>query len=250
MIVRLDELDDMEFDPNFILDFPPPRSKSGACLVTDVLPVQLLFSGYMQGMFPWFCENDGEPVVWYSPDPRFCLRMENLHVGRSIERFLKKTPYTYTMDRDFSAVIEECRKMNRKDQDGTWIGRKIIDSYTRLHEKGYAHSIEVWDGGELCGGFYGVLIGSVFFGESMFTLKPNSSKSAFVLFARAFEKCGGRMIDCQVYTDNMARYGASNISRTAFLRLEKEMLHENLKGDLKETFESLSESVKSVGNMV
>ncbi len=231
-----------ELDPSFILEFPKP-SRRGICLVTEVLPLQLLFSGYMQGVFPWFSEDEGEPVVWYSPEPRFCLQMKDLHIGKSMEKFLKHTPYSYTMDRDFSGVIEGCRRMTRKGQDGTWIGQKIVDAYSAFHEKGFAHSFEVWDRGKLCGGFYGVLIGSVFFGESMFTLSPDSSKSAFVIFAKAFAASGGKMIDCQVYTDNMARYGAKNISRDAFLRLESEWLGRSLERSLADCFFAELQSV-------
>lgn len=230
-------------DTSFVYKFPKPGTDAGdsVCAVTEGITLQLLYSAYMQGVFPWFDEDYGEPVVWHSPDPRFVLKMDLLHVPKSIDRFLKHSPYTYTMDKDFAGVIEGCRNMNRPDQDGTWIGKKIIDAYTKFHEAGYAHSVEVWHGDRLVGGLYGVLIGSVFCGESMFTVESDSAKSAFVLFARAFEKCGGKMIDSQVYTDNIARYGACNISRDAFLRLEKMYLNLPLEGDLKACFE---ESVK------
>lgn len=178
----------------------------------------------MQGIFPWFNENEGDPVLWQSPDPRFILPVENLHVSKSIEKFLKHTPYTYTMDTCFARVMEECGKMERAGQNGTWIGPKMLKAYSEFHKAGYAHSIEVWHNGDLVGGLYGILIGSVFCGESMFTKMPNSSKSAFVLFARAFAEAGGKLIDCQVYTDNMARYGAFEVSREEFLTLEKPLL--------------------------
>ena len=224
-------------DTGTILTFPEPLAEyNGACLVSRDLTIQMLYSAYMQGVFPWFDEDEGEPVVWYSPNPRFCLRIENLHVPKSLDRFLKHTPYTYTMDACFESVMEECRKMKREGQDGTWIGNKMIQTYTEFHEAGFAHSFEAWHEGNLVGGFYGVLIGSVFCGESMFTKMDNSSKSAFILFARAFAECGGQLIDSQIYTDNIARYGATNISRDAFLRLEKECLFRPLTGNLKEHF--------------
>lgn len=241
---NIEDLDLYDLDPNLLLQFPEPLS-DGICLVTEEVPLQLLYSAYMEGVFPWFNEDEGEPVVWYSPNPRFCLNMENLHVSKSIDRFLKNSPYVYTMDKDFGAVIEGCRKMAREGQDGTWIGEKIINAYTAFHSAGYAHSVEVWDDDELVGGLYGVLIGSIFFGESMFTVKPNSSKSAFVLLARAFAKCGGRLIDCQVYTDNLARYGATNISRDAFLRYESEYLYRPLTGNLLDMFEK---EAREIGN--
>ena len=233
-MVDINELPPDYLDPGIIIEFPAPRR--GISMITRTIPLQLLYSGYMQGAFPWFNEDEGEPVVWHSPQPRFCLRMEDLHISRSIDRFLKHSPYAYTMDKDFAGVIEGCRKMNRKGQDGTWIGQKIMDAYCAFHKKGYAHSFEAWDGNKLSGGLYGVLIGSVFFGESMFTIGPDSSKSTFAVFARAFSKCGGKLIDSQVYTDNMARYGAKNISRDAFLRLEGEYLYKPLEGNLADFF--------------
>ena len=223
---------------NGLIRFPPPNPVyNDVCLISAEINLRLLYSAYMQGVFPWFDEDQGEPVIWYSPDPRFCLRIENLHIPKRLDRFLKHTPYTYTMDTCFEQVMEACRAAKREGQFGTWIGRKMINAYTEFHKAGFAHSIEVWHDNELAGGFYGVLIGSVFFGESMFTKIDNSSKSAFALFARTFAECGGMLIDSQAYTDNIARYGATDISRDAFLQLEREYLHRPLKCDLKERFE-------------
>ena len=212
--------------------------------ITKNLSIKRLYSAYMQGIFPWFEEDEGEPVIWYSPSPRFCLPLEELHVPSSLKKFLKHTPYTYTMDRDFSAVINGCRNMNRKGQNGTWIGRMIIEAYTKFHELGFAHSVEVWHEGKLAGGLYGVLIGSVFCGESMFTIESNSAKSAFVIFAKAFERCGGKLIDSQVYTENIARYGAKNISREAFLRLESNYLKTELTKNIHDGFNEILEELK------
>lgn len=226
--------------PEQIIPFPEPKAKSHyICGYSKSIPLQLLYSAYMQGVFPWFCEDEGEPVFWYSPDPRFVLRMENLHVPKSIDRFLKHTPYTYTMDTSFTQVMEGCRSMTRPGQNGTWIGPMMIAAYTKFHEAGFAHSVEVWHNGQLAGGLYGVLIGSVFCGESMFTKESDSAKSAFVLFARAFAQCGGKLIDSQVYTDNIARYGATNISRQAFLRLEHDYIPLPLSMNIKSTFEEI-----------
>lgn len=211
--------------------------------VTNGISQERLYSAYMQGIFPWFNEDDGEPVVWYSPNPRFCLPMEELHVPSSVDKFLKHTPFSYTFDKDFSAVIHGCRAMSRAGQGGTWIGEKMIRAYEEFHENGFAHSVEVWHEGWLAGGLYGVLIGSVFMGESMFTLESNSSKSAFVLFARAFAASGGKLIDSQVYTQNIARYGARNISRDAFLRLEGEYLSLPLEKSLSAEFERVANAV-------
>lgn len=229
---------------NKIIPFPEPNTKYSflsrqICEITDGIPLQLLYSAYMQGVFPWFSENDKEPVTWYSTDPRFVLFPEDFHCPSSLRKFQKKTPFTYSMDRCFRRVMQECGKMKRSGQDGTWIGNKMIDAYSKLHKAGLAHSFEVWHKGKLAGGFYGVLIGSVFFGESMFTIEPNSSKSAFAFFMEAFTRCGGVIVDSQSYTDNIARYGARNISRDAFLHIEKTALYKPLDCDLKTVFEEI-----------
>lgn len=213
--------------------------------ITEGISVERLYSAYMQGIFPWFSEDEGEPVVWYSPSPRFCLRIEDLHVPKSVTKFMKHSPYTYTFDKDFLGVINGCRTMKRDGENGTWIGQKIINAYSAFHKLGFAHSVEVWHDAKLVGGLYGVVIGSIFFGESMFTVESNSAKTAFVLFATAFKECGGKLIDSQVYTDNIARYGAKNISRDAFLRLESVFLHEELTCSLKEKFYEVCEKFQN-----
>ena len=232
-------------DPENIIPLPMPGELwpelgDSIAFITEDIDLQVLYSAYMQGIFPWFSEEDNEPVIWHSPNPRFCIQPEDFHLPKRLERFLKHTPYSYTMDKCFDKVITECSLMNRKDQDGTWIGSKIIDSYTKLFQLGYAHSVEAWKDDELAGGFYGVLIGSVFFGESMFTKQNDSSKSAFAVFMKAFLACGGLLVDSQCYTNNIARYGARNISRDAFLRIEKKALRTPLEKDLEIEFEKQS----------
>ena len=224
-----------QIDPSDIFTFPEPGEIYGypdICLITSTIPLYMLYSAYIQGVFPWFNELNHEPVLWQSPSKRFVLPVEKLHVSKSTEKFLKHNPYTYTMDKAFEDVIRNCAAQERPEDAGTWIGPKIIKAYSQLHKAGYAHSIEVWKDGKLAGGFYGVLIGSIFCGESMFTIEPNSSKSAFVLFARAFQKAGGKLIDCQAYTENMARYGAANITRKKYLSLLKKYKDIPLKGDI------------------
>ncbi|MCR4735025.1 MAG: leucyl/phenylalanyl-tRNA--protein transferase [Treponema sp.] len=215
----------VKIDTSDIFTFPDSGLLYGhdeISLITENIPLRLLYSAYNQGVFPWFNEDQGEPVLWQSPKKRFVIPIRQLHVSKSIEKFLKHNPYTYTIDKAFADVIKNCAKQKRPDQIGTWIGPKMIKAYKKFHKAGFAHSIEVWKDGKLAGGFYGVLVGSVFCGESMFTIEPNSSKSAFVLFARAFEKAGGKLIDCQTYTQNMARYGAREITRKQYLtKLEK-----------------------------
>lgn len=235
-------------DPSLIYRFPEPGTiyrdfGDSICAVTEDIDLQLLYSAYMQGVFPWFSEDDGEPVVWHSTDPRFVLMPQEFHVPKSAVKFLKHTPYTYTMDKAFPQVMMECARQSREGQNGTWIGTMMLEAYTKFHEEGYAHSFEAWKDGELVGGFYGILIGSVFCGESMFTKATDSSKSAFIIFMRAFIECGGMMLDSQSYTDNIARYGAKNISRSAFLKIEEKALYTPLKKDLAVEFEIQSDKV-------
>lgn len=214
-------------DKNDVIHLPMPGEvydHPDVCFVTDDMPLQLLYSAYMQGIFPWFNECDGQPVIWQCPEKRFVIDPKNIHISASLKKFLKKNPFTYTVDKCFDLVVEQCSLQNRKNQSGTWIGPKIKKAYGLFHKAGFAHSVEVWLDEKLAGGFYGELIGSVFFGESMFTIESNSSKSAFVLFAKAFEKAGGKMIDCQAYTENMARYGAVEIERNDFLDRLKKLL--------------------------
>lgn len=227
--------------------FPLPNdSRRGLIGYTDRLSMSLLYSAYLQGIFPWFDESRDEPVLWWSPDPRFVLFPQNLHEPERLVRFLKHTPFTYTMDKAFEAVINGCSQAVRAGQNGTWIGKKIINAYGHLFQDGVAHSIEVWNGERLVGGFYGVLIGRIFFGESMFTLESNSAKSAFLLFVHAFRSAGGRLIDSQVYTDNIARFGGENISRDAFLHLENENLSVPLDKNLISVFYDTVEKESSL----
>lgn len=189
--------------------------------VTDEITTGLLYNAYHQGIFPWFNEDEGDPVIWQSPDPRFVIFPELFHVPASADKFLKHTPYTYTKDKCFGEVMLQCSLMKRKGQNGTWIGPKMLDAYEELHRIGMAHSYEVWHDDKLVGGFYGVDLGNVFCGESMFTVERDSAKSAFIRFARDFFEKGGKLIDCQVYTDNMARFGAVEIPREKYLALLK-----------------------------
>lgn len=202
----------------------------------------MLLSAYYQGIFPWYSKD--EPILWWSPDPRFVLFPEELHVPSRLERFMRhneKLPenekFIYTMDAAFRSVITACSDVDRPGQDDTWITSEMINAYYEFHITGYAHSFETWQGGKLVGGFYGVQLGSMFFGESMFSLVPEASKCAFVNFMRIFRSCGGRLVDSQVYTDNLARFGGRNISRSAFLRLESNYLYDRLDQDLASFYE-------------
>ncbi|MGL4986619.1 MAG: leucyl/phenylalanyl-tRNA--protein transferase [Treponemataceae bacterium] len=182
----------------------------------------MLFSAYMQGVFPWF--NKDDPLYWWSPNPRFVILPCDFHVPCRLQRFIKNTPYTYSCDKAFEQVIVACASAKRKEEDGTWIQDDMIQAYCLFHSLGFVHSVETWLEGKLVGGFYGVALGDIFFGESMFATKKEASKSAFALFARLFFSSGGKLIDSQIYTDHIARFGGKNISRSDFLNLESHYL--------------------------
>lgn len=170
---------------------------------------------YQSGIFPWY--NEQEPIIWWSPDPRMVLFPERLHISRSMKRILKKAPFQITFNQDFQGVISHCKKISRRGQSGTWITREMQQAYSKLHTLGFASSVEVWENEELVGGMYGVDLGTVFCGESMFSLAPNASKVALISFMQKFQERGGRLLDCQVYSDHLASLGAEEISRADFL---------------------------------
>lgn len=221
--------------------FPAPSDSEdcgGLLGFTRQITPQMVLSAYLQGVFPWYGNDD--PPAWWRAAPRFVLPIDKLHVGKRVERTLQKAPFTYRMDSSFRDVILACALQKRAGQDGTWIVDDMIECYCELAKRGIAHSVEAWHDGNLAGGFYGVLIGSVFCGESMFTIESNSSKCAFVTFARAFARCGGGLIDSQTYTANMARYGARNVSTSAFMRMEEKLLQRPLAGDIKGEVERIA----------
>lgn len=217
-------------------EFPPYQKEFDGIISTGGnLSPGMLISAYLQGIFPWYGKD--EPIMWWSPDPRFVLYPKDLHIPNSLKKVIKRNEklllqgdenaFSYSTDCAFEQVIENCAKIERSDQDGTWITPEVIDGYCELHNLGFAHSYETWQNGKLVGGFYGVEIGKIFFGESMFALVPEASKTVFVRFVKDFDARGGKLIDSQVYTDNLARFGAKNISRQAFLRLEKKYLKDD-----------------------
>ncbi len=214
-------------------------SDNGVIAFGGNLSPGMLISAYLQGIFPWY--NKGESPVWWSPNPRFVLLPQNLHIPGRLQRLLRKKPFIYTMNTAFSQVINNCAQVKREGQEETWILDEVIEGYTELHHLGLAHSFEAWaldsNGHKiLAGGFYGVLLGQVFCGESMFSYVSDASKCAFATFAENFFVCGGKLIDSQVYTDHLSRFGARNISRDAFLRMEKEFLHKRLLKDIKSLY--------------
>lgn len=212
----------LEIDERF--SFPDPDETKGSVVaVGGNLSPGMLVSAYTQGIFPWFNEDD--PLYWQSPDPRFVVFPETFHIPSRLVRDMKKKRFSIRVDTSFSRVISFCSGVSRTGQDGSWITDDIIDAYCELHRLGVAHSFEAWIDNDLVGGFYGLKLGSVFFGESMFTRVPEASKTAFAAFASYFfSVMNGKMIDSQVYTDHIARFGGRNISRSAYLRKLSECL--------------------------
>ncbi|MEM6642073.1 MAG: leucyl/phenylalanyl-tRNA--protein transferase [Bacteroidota bacterium] len=198
------------------LIFPPvSEAEEGVVAIGGDLKPERLMLAYQSGIFPWY--NEQEPIIWWSPDPRMVLFPERLHISRSMKRILKKAPFQITFNQDFQGVISHCKKISRRGQSGTWITREMQQAYSKLHTLGFASSVEVWENEELVGGMYGVDLGTVFCGESMFSLAPNASKVALISFMQKFQERGGRLLDCQVYSDHLASLGAEEISRADFL---------------------------------
>ena len=179
----------------------------------DLSPERLLLS-YHLGIFPWY--NPGEDILWWSPDPRLVLFPDDFHLSRSLARAIKRREFTTTFDTSFAEVIRNCAETRLDQQEGTWIDEEMIEAYCKLHELGYAHSVESWQDGELKGGLYGVSLGSVFFGESMFSLAPNSSKVAMAALVEKLINWEFDMIDCQVGTAHLKSLGAEEISGDEF----------------------------------
>ncbi len=201
--------------------FPPVeaalREPDGLLAIGGDLHPRRLLRAYRAGIFPWY--GEGQPILWWSPDPRAVLLPQRLHVSRSLRRTLRRGTFRVTVDRDFAAVIEACATVPRRGQDGTWITPEMAEAYRRLHVLGHAHSVEVWTReGELAGGLYGVAIGRVFFGESMFSRRTDASKVALVALCRMLLAWGYRLIDCQVRSPHLERLGAELVPRRAFVR--------------------------------
>ncbi|MBX9781065.1 MAG: leucyl/phenylalanyl-tRNA--protein transferase [Chitinophagaceae bacterium] len=180
----------------------------------DVNPERLKLA-YSKGIFPWF---DGDIPLWWSPDPRFVLFPGNLVIAKSMRPILRNLKYQFRLNTAFEEVMRNCMQINRKAQDGTWISEALIQSFLILHQQGLAYSAECWENNELIGGLYGIRMGNLFFGESMFAKKSNASKYAFIHYVQQLEKEGVVLIDCQVYTEHLESLGAEMISREAFLR--------------------------------
>lgn len=206
------------------LVFPPPEHalEDGLLAVGGDLRPERLVLAYVSGVFPWHEDRLGP--WWYSPDPRMVLEPKHLTVGRSLRKTLRKDPYRVTLDRAFSGVMAGCARAPRPGQEGTWISRGFRRAYGELHRLGLAHSVEAWQGRELVGGVYGVSLGAAFFGESMFARAPDASKVAFVRLVEQLARWEMKLIDCQVHTEHLARFGAREWPRARYLRALREAL--------------------------
>ncbi|VTP89817.1 leucyl/phenylalanyl-tRNA--protein transferase [Sphingobacterium daejeonense] len=198
------------------LVFPHPSlaDEDGLLAVGGDLSIERLLLAYENGIFPWY--NEDSPILWYAPLERFVLSPAKIRISKSLKQVLRSNKFQVTIDKDFSSVIKNCAVISRKDQDGTWIVSDMQDAYNRLHEAGYAHSVEVWQGEELVGGLYGVQIGKVFCGESMFSKVSNASKIALVHLAKNF---GLSLIDCQIPSEHLTKMGAELIPQEEYLSI-------------------------------
>ena len=201
------------------LVFPPPwlAEPEGLLAVGGDLSVERLLLAYRMGIFPWYTE--GMPILWWSTDPRLVLFPQELKVSRSLRQTIKKSFFDITFDRDFPAAIKACAETQRHGQEGTWITPEMMEAYIALHKAGHAHSVESWQDGKLVGGLYGVSLGRVFFGESMFALVSDASKVAFVSLVKRLRESGYALIDCQQTTAHLMSFGAREIPRQEFLEL-------------------------------
>jgi leucyl/phenylalanyl-tRNA--protein transferase len=218
--------------PVFRLDdrlvFPPVHLAEDGLLALggDLRPERLLL-GYTKGIFPWYAEN--LPILWHSPDPRMVMTTRDLIVQRSLRKSIRRRPYELKMDTAFTAVLEGCASVPRPGQTGTWLIPEMVDAYTKLHQLGFAHSIEAWDDDKLVGGLYGVSLGAAFFGESMFARADDASKIAYAACVRQLDAWHIGLIDCQVHTDHLERFGAYEVPRLDYLEMLKVALDEPTK---------------------
>jgi leucyl/phenylalanyl-tRNA---protein transferase len=211
--------------------FPPPdyADASGLLAVGGDLSSERLLEAYRLGIFPWY--SDDQPILWWSPDPRLVLRLDEFKVSRSLRKTLKKGVFKVTFDRAFEEVIRGCASVPREHQKGTWITQEMIEAYLELHGLGYAHSIEAWCGEELAGGLYGVSLGKAFFGESMFHRRTDASKVALAVLVEKLSDWKFHFIDAQMTTEHLLGLGATEMSRRIFLRrLQSALRHPTKRG--------------------
>jgi leucyl/phenylalanyl-tRNA--protein transferase len=201
------------------LVFPDVESASydGILAIGGDLHPDRLILAYKSGIFPWY--NEGEPIIWYSPNKRMVLFPENLKISKSMRQLMRRNEFKITYNKAFPKVIEACQKSPRNEQDGTWITNDMMKAYIKLHELGFAKSVEVWKGDELVGGLYGIDLGHIFCGESMFSKVSNTSKLAFIYLVEKLQKKDYKLIDCQVYNEHLESLGAEEVSRKEFMEV-------------------------------
>lgn len=206
------------------LIFPPlsEADRHGVLALGGDLSPERLLLAYSSGIFPWYSED--EPIVWYSPNPRFVLFPAKLKVSKSMKQILRQNRFQVTLDKDFRAVMQNCQQTKRDGQSGTWITNDMLEAYCHLHALGYAHSVEVWQEGVLVGGLYGVSLGRIFFGESMFAHVSNASKTGFITLVEQLIARDFQLIDSQVYTQHLESLGAESIPRKQYVQLLKTAL--------------------------
>ena len=200
------------------ISFPDPNlleSESGVMATGGDLSPERLYFAYQLGLFPWY--NPGEEILWWCPNPRFVLFPKDLKISKSMRKIMRDEVFTFTENTCFREVIEECKNTFRKDQDGTWLSDELVDSIVKLHEAGIAKSIEVWQKEQLVGGFYGIQIGKIFCGESMFAKVSNASKAGFIYFIQN-QKQNLELIDCQIHSEHLESLGATMISKKDYLK--------------------------------
>lgn len=205
------------------LIFPPVHlaEPDGLLAIGGDLSTERLLLAYRSGIFPWY---EGEHILWWCPDPRFTLIPGDLKISKSMQQLIRRETFRFTINKAFSEVISNCKTVPRRGQDGTWITEDVREAYTRLHRAGYAHSAEVWQGDELVGGLYGIRMGQVFFGESMFSKMSNASKYAFICYVEHLKTENVQLIDCQVYTAHLESLGAKMMPRAHFVQLLKQLI--------------------------
>lgn len=205
--------------PDDEIIFPDPNlaSQDGLLAIGGDLSVERLLLAYNHGIFPWFLE--GEPIMWWSPNPRFVLFPDKLKISKSMQQVLRSNKFEVTTNKDFENVIRNCQHTKRTGQNSTWITEDIIFSYTELHKLGVAHSVEVWENKKLVGGLYGLIMGKCFFGESMFSTVSNASKTGFISFVKQLQAQDFQLIDCQIHSEHLESLGAEMITRKKFLAL-------------------------------
>lgn len=209
----------MIFLPEHNFIFPDPRHHhplQGLVAAGGNLQPDTLLAAYGLGLFPWY--NPGEDILWWSPDPRFVLFPAEAYVSKSMRKVFSRNEFTFTDNQNFEQVMRACAEVRRSEQEGTWISEELIQSFRELHRRGIAHSVEVWQNGELVGGFYGLKINSVFCGESMFSRVSNASKAGFLWFAKKNQSVFS-LIDCQIYSAHLESLGAVMIPKQDFLQI-------------------------------